>query len=159
MQFNQTNNNAGAVVNVDMPAEAEGWCDAIARILDGRDNGTGTCAEPWETTRRRLFELVKQANEVAFDSIAVADLQCEIERLKNGGAGLILAERQRQIMQADQPTYVHFTVSAAASPPMCNRCGKFMPDYDVSVLAARLGAAVLGLRRGWGSGEAGEGEH
>ena len=37
-------------------------------------------------------------------------------------------------MQADQPTYVHFTVSAAASPPMCNRCGKFMPDYDVSVL-------------------------
>ncbi len=38
-----------------------GVCRAITRILDGKDNGNGHCAEPFESVRRRLLALVQQA--------------------------------------------------------------------------------------------------
>jgi hypothetical protein len=33
-------------------------CYLINRILDGNDDGRGVSNEPWESTRRRLLELV-----------------------------------------------------------------------------------------------------
>ena len=32
-----------------------GACEAITKILDGKDNGSGVCGEPLETLRRRLL--------------------------------------------------------------------------------------------------------
>lgn len=36
---------------------------AINRILDGLDNGSGVCSEPFESLRRRVFALKEKANE------------------------------------------------------------------------------------------------
>jgi hypothetical protein len=33
-------------------------CRRINQILDGADDGQGSSPEPWESTRRRLLELV-----------------------------------------------------------------------------------------------------
>ncbi len=37
-------------------------CEKVKEILDGKEISSGTCLEPWESTRRRLFELRKKAN-------------------------------------------------------------------------------------------------
>lgn len=33
-------------------------CYKINRLLDGEDNGMGISQEPWESTRRRLLDLI-----------------------------------------------------------------------------------------------------
>jgi hypothetical protein len=35
----------------------QAMCHQINRILDGKDDGRGTCNEPWESVRRRLLAL------------------------------------------------------------------------------------------------------
>jgi hypothetical protein len=35
-------------------------CFKINKILDGRDDGHGIANEPWESTRRRLLELINE---------------------------------------------------------------------------------------------------
>jgi hypothetical protein len=40
-------------------AAIAGLCYRINLILDGKDTGKGVSQEPWESTRRRLLELLK----------------------------------------------------------------------------------------------------
>lgn len=37
------------------------FCQKVNEILDGKDNGHGISNDPWESTRRRLLQLVKEA--------------------------------------------------------------------------------------------------
>lgn len=39
-------------------------CQRINNILDGKDSGAGVSNEPWESTRRRLLELVERAASI-----------------------------------------------------------------------------------------------
>ena len=40
--------------------------EAVNRILDGKDTGSGTANEPWESTRRRLLLLVSPRSSLGY---------------------------------------------------------------------------------------------
>jgi hypothetical protein len=48
------------------------FCQKVNEILDGKDSGHGTANEPWESTRRRIMELVRRYKHIDVRNHAIS---------------------------------------------------------------------------------------
>lgn len=79
-------------------------CSKIGDILDGKDDGQGTCSEPWGTIRRRLLQAVaNQGPESEFEFIYIAK-----------GNDIVLCRNEHPMVVAELGV-VHKAVSFSAA--------------------------------------------